>query len=234
MIIRRLEALFTLKTNTEAFQKATSQVDKLANHAETVLKTIAGYWAAQAVQNLVTNSAVAMAEIGKTAGYLGIAASSLQELRFAAERSGVSIETLDDSLKELQIRAVDAKSGSGEAAEAFAALGLSTTDAAGRMREPLGLLAEVADRLNQLPTQSERIWVVDSMFGDQGAEMLKMLKDGSSGLEKMRMDARALGLVLNTDGITQAERFNQALKRLKAVSDQYLSAGSLTCSHLAN
>jgi len=47
---------------------------------------------------------------------------------------------LDDSLKELQIRAVDAKSGSGEAAKAFKALGLKTTNAAGQMREPLKVL----------------------------------------------------------------------------------------------
>lgn len=218
MIIRRLEALFTLNTNAAAFKKATSQVDKLAHHAETAMKAIAGYWAFQAVQNLVTNSALAMAEIGKTAGYLGVAADALQELRFAAEKSGVSLDTLEDSLKEIQIRAVDAKSGTGEAAEAFAALGLKTTDAADRMRDPLELLYAVADHLKQLPSQSERIWVVDAIFGDQGAEMLKMMKDGSAGLQKMRNEAGNLGLVLGASALSNAEKFNQALTRLKVVT----------------
>jgi len=220
MIVRKLEAIFTLNTNAIQFKKAASELDKLAGKAETVMRAIAGYWAVQSLQNFITNTANAMAEVGKTAGYLGITADALQELRYAAEKSGISLDTLDDSLKELQIRAVDAKSGTGEAADAFKALGLKTTDAAGRMREPLGLLSEVADRLNQLPTQSDRLWVVDSMFGDQGAQMLKMLKGGAQGLREMRQEARALGVTLNSDAIARADRFNQALKRLQNMSSR--------------
>jgi len=40
--------------------------------------------------------------------------------------------------------AVDAKSGQGEAAEAFTMLGLTNTDAAGRMPEPLEFLHDLA------------------------------------------------------------------------------------------
>ena len=117
------------------------------------------------------------------------------------------------------IRSVDAKTGTGEAAEAFAALGkLKPTDAAGRMREPLELLDEVADRLKKLPTQSDRLWVVDSIFGDQGAQMLKMLKDGSQGLRQMRLEARSLGHVLSSEAVADADRFTKALKRLQFVS----------------
>ena len=46
-----------------------------------------------------------MAEIRKTVGYLGVATDALQELRFAAEKSGVWLDTFQDSLKEIQIRA---------------------------------------------------------------------------------------------------------------------------------
>lgn len=215
MIIRRLEAIFGLQVNGAQFKQATDHLDRFAQNANTVMSAVAGHVVFQALQNFVTNTANTMAEVGKTAGYLGLTTEALQELRYAAEKSGVSLDTLDDSLKELMIRSVDAKSGAGEAAEAFAALGLKTTDAAGRMREPLELLDEVADRLNTLPTQSDRIWVVDSMFGDQGAQMLKMLKDGSLGLRSMRTEARDLGLVLDSDAISKASRFSQALKRMK-------------------
>jgi hypothetical protein len=138
MIVRKLEALFTLNANTAQFRKISSELDNLAIKAETVMKAIAGYWAVQALQSFVTNTANAMAEVGRTSEYLGISAHALQELRYAAEKSGVSLDALDDSLKELQIRAVDAKSGTGEAAEAFQTLGIKGTDAAGRIREPLG------------------------------------------------------------------------------------------------
>ncbi len=218
MIVRKLEALFTLNTNAIQFKKAASELDKLAGKAETVMKAIAGYWAVQALQNFVANTANAMAEVGKSAEYLGIGADGLQELQYAAEKSGVSVDALNDALKELQVRAVDAKSGEGEAAEAFQMLGLKSTNAAGRIREPLELLDAVADSLKALPTQSDRIWVADAIFGDEGSMVIKMLKDGSLGLREMRHEARALGLTLGSDAIAKASRFNQALKKLHNVS----------------
>jgi hypothetical protein len=218
MIVRKLEALFTINTNAIQFKRAASELDNLASKAETVMKAIAGYWAVQALQNLVTNTANAMAEVGKTASFLGITADALQELRYAAEKSGVSVDALNDAIKELQVRAVDAKSGEGEAAEAFQMLGLKSTDAAGRIREPLELLDAVADRMKSMPTQSDRIWIADAIFGDEGSTVLSMLKDGSQGLRLMRNEARALGITLGSDAIAKASRFNQALKKLHSVS----------------
>lgn len=218
MIVRKLEALFTINTNAVQFKKAASELDNLASKAETVMKAIAGFWAVQALQNLVVNTATAIDEIGKTSEYLGVASGALQELRYAAEKSGVSIDAINDALKELQVRAVDAKSGEGEAAEAFQALGLKSVDAAGKIREPLELLNAVADRLKTMPTQSDRIWIADALFGDEGSMVLKMLKDGSQGLTTMRQEAVKLGVVLSNDAIGQASRFNQALKILQNVS----------------
>lgn len=218
MIIRKLEALFTINTNAAQFQKATSQLDQFSKKAEDVMKTIAGYWAVQALQNFVTNAAKAMDEIGKNAKFLGITTDALQELRYAAEKSGLSIDGLEDALKELQIRAVDALSGSGEAFESFDKLGVKTTDVAGKIKEPLDLLVEVADQLKELPTHAERLWVVDSMFGDEGAKMLMMMHNGSAGLRTLREEARALGLTISTEGITKAGQFSQALHRIKTNS----------------
>ncbi len=218
MIIRKLEALFTINTNAAQFQRAANQLDNLAEKAQTVMNAIAGYWAVQALQNFVINTSNAMAELGKTSEYLGVTANALQELRYAAEKSGVTIDALDDSLKELQVRAFDAKSGEGEAAEAFQTLGVKATDAAGRIREPLELLDEVADKFRKLPTSSDRLWVADAIFGDEGATVLKMLYEGSKGLNEMRKEARALGLKLDQDTIKKSQHLNAVLKRLNATS----------------
>jgi hypothetical protein len=220
MIVRKLEALFTLNTNAVQFKRATSELDKLASKAEGVMNAIAGYWAVQGLQNFVANTANAMAEIGKSAEYIGVGANALQELRYAAEKSGVSVDALNDALKEIQVRAMDAaQSGKGEAAEAFQKLGLKSTDAAGRIREPLELLDAVADRMKALRTQSERIWVADAIFGDEGSMVLKMLKGGAQGLKEMRQEARTLGITLSSNSIESASRFNQALKKLQHTSN---------------
>lgn len=218
MIIRKLEALFTINTNAAQFQKAAVQLDHLAEKTQAVMNAIAGYWAVQALQNFVINTSNAMAQLGTTSQYLGITAQALQELRYAAEKSGVKIDALDDSLKELQVRAFDAKSGEGEAAEAFQTLGVKATNAAGRIREPLELLDEVADKFMKLPTQSDRLWVADAVFGDEGATVLKMLQHGSKGLHEMRKEARALGITLEQGTIAKAAELNAHLAQLRATS----------------
>ena len=75
--------------------------------------------AQQAHRQIENFSSTAQKALGVLAGYLGISTNALEEMRYAAQKSGVSLDTLDDSLRELQIRAVDAKSGTGEAAGAF-------------------------------------------------------------------------------------------------------------------
>ena len=216
MIIRKLEALFGFRIDTAQFNKATSAIDNFADNANNAMGALAGHFAIQSIRDFVDSTTQAMADVGRMAGLLGISTQSLEELRYAAEKSGVSVDTLDDSLKELQIRAVDAKSGTGEAADAFKTLGIKTTTAAGQMREPLELLSEVADRMRTLPKQSDRIWVADAMFGDQGAEMLNILEGGSAGLATMRHEARELGYTLDDEAVASAIRFRQAITTLKA------------------
>lgn len=119
MIIRKLEALFGFRIDTAQFNKATSAVDDFADNANNAMGALAGHFAVQTIKDFVDSTTQAMADVGRMAGMLGVSTQSLEELRYAAEKSGVSVDTLDDSLKELQIRAVDAKGGSGEAADAF-------------------------------------------------------------------------------------------------------------------
>jgi hypothetical protein len=215
MIIRKLEALFTLNVNRAQFNEAFSGLKKLEERAQTVMNTVAGYWAVQAFHNFVSG----MSQIGKTASYLGVSTDALQELRYAAEKSGLSIDALEDSMKELQVRSVEAASGEGEAAEAFAKLGhLKSTDATGRIREPLELLDEIANRLQTLPDQADRLWVGDAIFGDEGSKIIMMLKQGADGLKKLREEARRTGRVLDNETIVQADRLTLAMHRLKDAS----------------
>lgn len=229
MIIRRLEALFTIKSDLKAFKHAVSEVDKFSGFVEKSMTAIASFWGVHALQDAFSNIAANLSNIATTAGYLGITTNALQELRYAADKSGISIETLDDSLKELQIRAVDAITGSGEAFDAFKKLGINTTDFAGRIREPLELLEEVADKLLLLPTQSERIWVLDSMIGDEGAEMLKMLKNGSLGLRAMRQESQLLNHVIDEKSLNTAINFNKNMKNMK---NAFNSIANTIATHL--
>jgi TP901 family phage tail tape measure protein len=216
MIVRRLEALFSFRFDPAQLDRANGDINKFAENANNAMTALAGHFVVQSIKNFVDSTTQAMADVGRMAGMLGISTQALEELRYAAEKSGVAIDTLDDSMKELQIRAVDAKAGEGEAAEAFKKIGVKTTNAAGKIREPLELLSEVADKLKKLPNQSERLWVADAMFGDQGAEMLKILEGGSKGLAQMRHEARDLGYILDDGSVESAKKFREGINTLKA------------------
>ncbi len=216
MIIRRLEALFSFRFDPSQLDRANGDINKFAENANNAMSALAGHFVVQSIKDFVDNTTQAMANVGRMAGMLGLSTQALEELRYAAEKSGVAVDTLDDSMKELQIRAVDAKAGEGEAAEAFKKIGVKTTNAAGKIREPLELLSEVADKLKKLPNQSERLWVADAMFGDQGAEMLKILEGGSKGLANMRQEARGLGYILDDGSIESAKKFREGINALKA------------------
>lgn len=224
MIIRKLEALFTLRTNNGEFKRASSHLDTLAGKAEDVMKGIAGLFAVEKLREFISTTASATAQINKSAKLLGISTEAFQELSYAAEKSSVAIDTLEDSLKELMIRSVDAQSGSGDAAEGFLALGLNMEMASNNLIEPLELLDKVADGLKDLH-QNKRLWVADALFGDQGYEMLKILKDGSAGLDQMRIEAKSLGYVMGGESVDNGERLSRAFNRLS--SSSHLAGRSL-------
>ncbi len=221
-LAKKMPLNVAVKFDESKAKYAQKQIEDFSYKAQKAIGMLAGYFAVQGVTSFFSSTVEGMGNVARVSGYLGISTNALEELRYAAQKSGVSVDTLDDSLKELQIRAVDAKSGSGEAAEAFQYLGMSSTDASGRMREPLELLSEVADRLKTIPTQSERIWVLDSMLGDQGAEMLKMLEGGSQGLEEMRLEAKALGVSLDKDAALSAKDFSETMVKLKTGLEAFI------------
>src|SRR5690606_11893501 len=95
---------------------------------------------------------------------------------------------------------------------------LKSTDAAARIRKPHEHLDDVAERLAVMPSQAERLWVSDAIFGDEGSKILLMLKEGAGGLRKLREEARQMGRVLGGEALSEAERLTRAMHRLKDVS----------------
>ena len=145
----------------------------------------------------------------KTADKLGIAIGPLQELRYAAERSGVSTANFDTALEQFVKRTGEAAQGAGAAKGAMESLGLSARELAGMA--PNDALELVADRLAQVENQSERTAYATALFGRGGVGMVNMLRDGARGLEQLRADARKTGYVLSDEAARDAEVFKDRL-----------------------
>lgn len=165
--------------------------------------------AAASVFGIANSTATLGDQVAKTGDKIGIALGPFQELRYAAERSGVSTEKFDSSLERFIKRMGEATQGTGAARNAYEELGLSAEDLA--KLTPEQSLEVVADRLSSVENQSQRVAIAAQLFGREGVAMVNMLKDGSSGLQALRRDARATGYVLSEQAARDAEAFKDAM-----------------------
>ncbi|MGM0535535.1 MAG: hypothetical protein ACQER5_05610 [Pseudomonadota bacterium] len=186
------------------FRNMTGEIGRLGRRA-----LMAGGAAAGGIFALANSTATLGDDVAKTSAKIGIGAGELQELRYAAERSGVSTQKLDSSTERFVKRLGEARQGGGAAAKAYEQLGLD----ANKLAEltPAQSLRVVADELAQVENHSDRVALAAKFFGREGVAMVNMLKDGSAGLDQYARDARAVGYVLGDEAPGQAEVFQDAL-----------------------
>ncbi len=95
--------------------------------------------------------------LSKASQKAGVTTESLSRLAYAASYSDVSLDGLTGGLGKLSKSLADAAGNSkGTAATAFRALGVSVTDANGKLRSSDDVLKDVADRFSRLEDGSTK------------------------------------------------------------------------------
>jgi hypothetical protein len=162
-----------------------------------------------AVFGLASSTAQLGDDVAKTADKLGIGIEQLQELRYAAERSGVSTSSFDAALEKMQKNLGEAATGTGTAKDALKELGLSAEQLINK--SPDEALGIIADRMQGVETAAERATLANDIFGRSGIGMINMLRGGSDGLIQLRKDAQRTGYVLSEKAARDAEVFQDTL-----------------------
>lgn len=186
------------------FSKMTGEIGRLGRRT-----LMAGGAAVGGIFALANSTANLGDDVAKSADKMGIGISALQELRYSAERSGVSTQKLDSSMERFVKRLGEARQGGGAAAKAYEQLGLD----AGKLAEltPAQSLRVVADELVKVENHSDRVALAAQFFGREGVAMINMLKDGSAGLDQYARDARQVGFALGDDAAAGSEAFKDAM-----------------------
>lgn len=162
-------------------------------------------------------------EIAKTSKELqvlqaqtGDTANSLQRLQYAAQRSETSPEALAQGLGNLSRVMAEASKGSGEAADAFARIGVRTKQANGTLRPTNEVLNDVADVFARLPAGADRTALSMQLFGRSGKELIPFLANGSSGIRALGDEAERLGLVLSDSALGAGAELSESLEDIDA------------------
>lgn len=151
-----------------------------------------------AIKDAIMGVASSAHTMGETAEKVGVSVEFLSGVGYAAQNTGVSVESLSDALKFLNNNAADAASGSETAMKAFSDIGVTVTDASGKLRSGEAIFYDVADALAALPTAAQKTQAAMNLMGRGGTDMIPAMKQGSASIKAMQADAQQLGAVMTT------------------------------------
>lgn len=172
--------------------------------------------AASGIAAMVVKTSQAGDAAVKASARLGITTDAVQELGYAAGLSGSSFEELEGGLARLARTTTAAVGGSKEAKKAFDSVGVSATDGAGKARPLDELLGDLADKFAGMEDGTKKAALAQEFFGRGGARLIPLLNEGREGLSALRQEARALGIVLDSETSAASVEFADNLDRAKA------------------
>lgn len=158
-------------------------------------------------------------QLQKASQKYGVAVEQLSALQYAGKLSDVSLEAIGTGLKKLSVNMLDTAAGTGEAKDAFKALGIGVKDATGGLKSSDAVLAEIADKFAGMEDGAGKTALAVKLFGKAGADLIPLLNAGSRGLAEMKAEAEKLGVIVGGDLVRKSEQFNDNLTRMAAALD---------------
>jgi hypothetical protein len=167
---------------TPGLQSVGRSITSIINPVNLGLAAVAGFGAAAVgVVRGLADLEGRLEQLGNTALRLGTDFQTIQVLAEAAQRTGQSVETVASGLQRFNVTLAEARSGSGQAAAAFAELGISQERL--RTADTAGLAKEVSDALQGIEDPAKRAALAVDVLGKNGLTLLPVF----NALEESRI-----------------------------------------------
>lgn len=206
---------------TAALDKASYTAQKnfrdISSFAKTAAGSLAALYGATSIVGFVKTQIDAADAVGKMAQKVGLSVEELSKLQYAAKLADVDAAGLQTGLVKLSKGMVEAANGTGQARNAFAALGLSVKNTDGSLKSNGTLLGEVADRFAKYEDGVNKTNLAVQIFGKSGAELIPLLNGGSAAIKDAGDELERFGALITTKAAKNAEIFNDNLTRLSTV-----------------
>lgn len=144
-------------------------------------------------------------EIGKAAANMGVSAKYFQQIRFAAERTGTSVDQVREAFSKVQMQVGRFLTGDAAAGSLMAKLGLTREDLAGLNAEDT--FNKVNAALRGIADEQTRNAVASQLYGETFQKLNNFLRDYIS----LGEEAESRGLIVNDDAIKAAEELKDAM-----------------------
>lgn len=215
-----------LDKTKKGFGSATKGLKAVAGAVLSAKTAIVGLVGAAGFGALIASSLRATDTLTKTANKIGTTTEALGALRYAADLTGVSTQTMDMALQRFTRRTAEAAKGMGEAKGAIKELGLNAREL---NRMPLDeRMIVLADAFKDVTSESDRLRLAFKLFDSEGAALVNTLSQGGDALKEMLGEAKALGLAMSSNAARGVEDASDAITKLlslgRGVRDQFTAA----------
>lgn len=204
----------SVKPIARGFDKFGKQLDKIGSSLTTNL-TLPIAAAGVAIGVAVNKMADYGSSINDMSVRTGFSRESLQELKFAADQTGVSMESVEGSTRKLTKAMGEAAAG-GKTAETFNQLGIAVKNADGSLRPANEVFIDTLDALNRIPDEATRNVIGMQLLGKSAGDLTPLVVAGKEGLNAFAKEARDAGLVMSEDAVIAADNFGDKMDKLKS------------------
>lgn len=144
----------------------------------------------------------------------GLSTDKLQEYQYMAELTDTSLDTITGSMTKLIRNMSTAAKGTGDAANAFKALGVEITGQNGELRNNQDVFAETIDALGSMTNETQRDAYAMAIFGKSAQELNSFMAQGSDGIAALAQEAHDMGYVLDNDTLKSLGGVDDAMQRM--------------------
>lgn len=167
----------------------------------------------------MANSAASTAdEFDKASLRTGIQVEELQRLKYAAEQSGLGLETIEKSAKKLNDRLGEVSEGNDKTIGMFDKLGVSVNNADGSMRSSTEVYEDVLFKLAEMGDTAEATAIGTDLFGKAFVDMKPLLAAGTDGIQDLMQNADKLGIVMSEDSVKAGVKFGDTIADIKSAA----------------
>lgn len=227
------EAENKIRDNQDAIKELGNETKETEKKTSTFAEVLKANLASEAIVAGIKALGSAIADVGKKlvevagasvqwaddlntlSAQTGISTEQLQKYEYAADIVDVSVDTITGSMTKLTKNMSSAKDGTGAAAEAFAALGVSITDDTGALRDNEDVFNDVIDALGSVGNETERDALAMDIFGKSAQDLNPLILKGSDALKQLGQEAEDAGMILDQDALDGLNDVSDAMAGLK-------------------
>ena len=188
--------------------------DRMTAAADGAKKAIAAIGVGIGLNEVVTQFGAItsrLAEFDDAAEKTGVSVESLSATFNQLAPAGITLEQITSTSEKLVKAMVGADKETGKAAEAFGALGIATRDADGNLRQTDVVLREIAAKLYTYEDGANKVAIAQALLGKSGADALPMLKNMA--------DLQTQNATITAEAAAAAEKFEIQLGKIKQAGE---------------